>query len=43
MDTTMLSEIEYINIFPPEIEKMEQDEDDNSFLKNSFVDKSGGP
>jgi hypothetical protein len=36
MDTTMMSEIEYINILP-DMEEM----DDSSFLKGSFVDKSG--
>jgi hypothetical protein len=40
MDTTMMSEIEYINIFP-DMEKLDQEMDDSSFLKNSFVDKSG--
>jgi len=41
MDTTMMSEIEYINIFPPEMERLDQALDDSSFLKGSFVDKSG--
>ncbi len=40
MDTTMMSEIEYINIFP-DMEKLDQEMDDSSFLKGSFVDKSG--
>ena len=40
MDTTMNSEIEYINIFP-DMEKLDQEMDDSSFLKGSFVDKSG--
>ena len=37
MNTTMISEIEYINILPD----MDQYIDDSSFLKNSFADKSG--
>jgi len=39
MDTTMMSEIEYLN-FLPDIERI--DIDDSSFLKGSFVDKTGG-
>lgn len=39
MDTTMMSEIEYLN-FLPDIEKL--DMDDSSFLKGSFVEKTGG-
>lgn len=41
MDTTIMSEIEYLNILP-DIEKMDQEMDDSSFLKGSFVEKSGG-
>lgn len=37
MDTTIISEIEYLN-FLPDIEKI--DMDDSSFLKGSFVDKN---
>jgi hypothetical protein len=36
----MMSEIEYINILP-DIEKLDHDMDDSSFLKGSFADKSG--
>lgn len=39
MDTTIMSEMEYINILP-DIEKLEQEMDDSSFLKGSFVDKT---
>lgn len=34
-----MSEIEYINILP-DIEKMDQDMDDSSFLKGSIIEKS---
>jgi hypothetical protein len=37
MDTTIMSEMEYINILPD----MDQYIDDSSFLKGSFADKSG--
>ena len=40
MDTTMMSEIEYLNNFLPDMEKLEIE--DSSFLRHSFVDKSGG-
>jgi len=36
----MMSEIEYINILP-DMERMDHDMDDSSFLKGSFADKSG--
>jgi len=35
MDTTLMSEIEYINILP------DMDMDDSSFLKSSFVNGNG--
>lgn len=35
MDTTLISEIEYINILP------DMDMDDSSFLKGSFVNGQG--
>ena len=41
-DTTIMSEIEYINILP-DIEKMDHDMmDDSSFWKGSFVEKNEG-
>lgn len=43
MDTTIMSEMEYINILP-DMEKMDMekmDEDDSSFLKGSFVNNKG--
>jgi hypothetical protein len=39
MDTTMMSEMDYLN-FLPDIEKL--DMDDSSFLKGSFMEKTGG-
>ena len=42
MDTTMMSEIEYINILPADISKLDQMLDDSSFLKGSFADNKSG-
>ena len=39
MDTTIMSDIEYINFIPDSIGI---EYEDSSFLKNSFADKSGG-
>ena len=40
MDTTMMSEMDYLNFLPDIDGKI--DMDDSSFLKGSFVEKSGG-
>ena len=39
MDSTIMSDIEYVNIFP-DIERGDNDMDDSSFLKGSFVERS---
>ena len=39
MDTTIISDIEYINFLP---DAVGIELEDSSFLKSSFVDKSGG-